>query len=331
MATGALTGVNKWSSYPGGFGGGLVIQEIPSLGNFPGTILWVSSTTGSDSNHGTFKKPYATLAHALAVGNTANRPNIGISTATIIVCKPGHTEIVTAASGLTFTAALNTGVDVYFCGGGLNRAAILFNTATTASMTVLAPNVRLFSPLFVNGSITAAEAISATGGIDALAAPISIQAAGFQMFNAEYYDSPAKATLVQLLTTAAANYLGLYGYRYVASTTGTQKTSGIQLVGAADHVELMNVNVAGNFTGASINNSSGAMTNFLMDSVFALNSNATPTPAIGLVSTTQGLGRGVAAAIASGTQFTSTNILGWLNSIGYVITTGGGTALTAAN
>ena len=133
----------KASNYPGGFGGGFVIQEIPSLGNFPGTVLWVNSATGSDSNHGTFKKPYATLAHALSIGNTANRYLPATSTATVIICMPGHREVVSSAGGLTFSGSsnLNTGVDVYFCGAGLNRAAICFQTATTATMLVTAPNV----------------------------------------------------------------------------------------------------------------------------------------------------------------------------------------------
>jgi|GEM_PF-3053736 hypothetical protein len=333
MATGALIGVNKWTSYPGGFGGGVVIQEIPSLGNFPGTVLWVSSTTGSDNNHGTFKKPYATIVHALSMGNTVNRPNLGISTATIIVCMPGHVETVKTSGGLMFSTInnLNMGVDVYFCGGGLNRASIQFSSATTASMIVNAANVRLFSPLFINGSISAAGGPQAAGGVDALVSPIIVQANGFQMFNAEYYDSPAKATLVQVLTNVSAYYMGIYGYRYIASTTGTQKTSGIKLVGAMDHVEIMNANISGDFTGAPVNNSSGALTNLVLDSLNLANLNATPTPALALVGTTQGVMANCLFGIASGAQFTSAHVLGIRLCYGYVIGTGGGTAITVSN
>ena len=185
--------------------------------------------------------------------------------------------------------------------------------------------------MFVNGSISAAGAIAATSGIDALANPIGIQAAGFKMYDAEYYDSPAKATLVQLLTTSAASYMGIYGYRYVASTTGTQKTSGIKLVGVTDHIELVNVNISGDFTGAPVNNSSGALTNLMLDGLNLANANASPTPALALVGTSQGVMKFSVFGVASGAQFTSAHVLGILSCYGYVIGTGGATAITASN
>jgi hypothetical protein len=310
MAAGAMIGVNKWSNYSGGFGGGVIIQEIPSLGNFPGTVLWVSSTTGSDSNHGTFKKPYATLAHALSIGNTANRPNIGIPTATAIICMPGHIEVCASAGALTFASATNAGVDVYFCGGGLNRAAICFQTATTATMLIKAPNVRLFSPLFINGSLSSG-AISATSGIDALASPIGVQAAGFQMFNAEYYDTPAKATLIQVLTTSAANSMGIYGYKYYVSTTGTQKTAGIQIVGGNDIV-LRNIDMTGDFTNGPLYNLTTACLRLMVDGCTFNNLNATPLLAVKCLTTTTGVVRYTDLIVASGATFvTGSNVLVW--------------------
>lgn len=293
------------SNYSGGFNGGLIVQEIPMLGNFPGTILWVNSAIGSDSNHGTFKKPYATLAHALSIGNTVNRPLAGVPSQVIILCMPGHVENVGTA-GLTFSASApnNAGVDVYFLGGGTNRATISLN-ATAAQVLISAANVRLFRPRFLAGH-------------DAIVAGLQVNAANFEMVDAEWYDAAAMATLIQVLTTANANYMKLRGYRYFAGTTGTQKTAGIQIVGGAG-IELTDVSITANLTNAPIYNLTTACTDLLVQRAHLNNLNATPELAVACLTTSTGLFRDCDFIVASGTTFvTASNKFVWDNCYGAI-------------
>ena len=293
---------------------GLSVYGVPLFPNMgglmpTGNVFWVDSTNPHPvdmSSFGQFATPFNTIAYAITQCVAGNDD--------CIMVMPGHVEKVSSAGGLTFSV---NGITVVFLGNGDIRGTVTF-TATAATMIVTASDVKIYGPRFLTG-------------IDAVAAAINVQAADFNMYNAEYYDQAAMATTVQILTTVAANRMILDGYKYFASTTGTQKTSAIQLVGASDSAQLRNMDIGGNFSVANVNNSSGAMTNLLLDSVRVANSNATPKPAIALVSTTGGVGQNVVAQVASGAQFTSTNVLAWLNSVGSVIGTGGGAALTASN
>ena len=85
------------SNYPNGFANGISVRGMPLLSAYPGKVYWVSSVNGSNSNDGTFQKPFATIDYA--VGRcTANAGDI-------IVAMPGHTETVTAAAGLDLDVA----------------------------------------------------------------------------------------------------------------------------------------------------------------------------------------------------------------------------------
>ena len=57
------------NNFPGGFSAGITVRNLPIAVTHPGKIFWVSNATtlsdrqvgGSDSNPGTFDKPFSTI------------------------------------------------------------------------------------------------------------------------------------------------------------------------------------------------------------------------------------------------------------------------------
>ena len=267
------------SNYPKGFADGVTVRGIPVLNLYPGAVFWVDSVHGSNGNSkGTFDRPFGTIDYAIG-RCTADHGDL-------IVAKAGHTEVVAAAAGLAFDVA---GVGVYFLGAGSNKATITF-TAAAATMVVSAANVTLIQPRFLTG-------------IDAVAAAINVQAADFQMYNAEYYDAAAKATTIQVLTTSAADRMVIDGYKFFASTTGTAKTDGIKTV-AGDSIVLRNIDINGDFSTSPINVSTAA-TKLTLENINVNNVNVGPLAAITLHANTTGFAKNVKARVASGTTYIS--------------------------
>jgi len=245
-----------------------------------GIAYYADSVLGKNDNDG---KTPATAVQSITKALSFCRESKGDT----IHCLPGHVETVSAAGGLTFN---KIGVRVFFHGRGNTKATIQF-TGTAATLLVTAANVELYSPRFLTG-------------IDAVVAAINPQAADFKMYNVEYYDAAAKATTIQVLTTSAANRLVIDGYKYFASTTGTQKTDGIKTVGALDGVVLKNIDISGNFSASPLDIST-VITNINMDGIRLNNTNAGPLPAATIAATTTGFAKDFKARVASGTTYVS--------------------------
>lgn len=154
------TGTSVQSNYPNGFAGGVTIRGVPLTISNPGRVLWVASagavpgpgaTGSSDSNPGTFIRPFASLAGALASSQSQ------ASRGDLIVLKPGHTETITAAAGIVMSVA---GITVLGLGTGSLRPTFTFTTANTASITVTANNVGFSNCLFVGGFLNVATCFS---------------------------------------------------------------------------------------------------------------------------------------------------------------------------
>jgi len=146
-------------------------------------------------------------------------------------------------------------------GEGSDRATITF-TATAADMDITAANVTLIAPRFLTG-------------IDAVAAAIHVAAADFHMINVEYYDAAAKATTIQVLTTSAADRMIIDGYKYIVSTTGTQKTDGIKTV-AGTGIILKNIDIRGDFSTGAVDVSTAAI-NIQLENLYLNNLSTSPT------------------------------------------------------
>lgn len=154
------TGTTIPSNYPNGFLQGVTIRGVPLTMSNPGKVVWVASTstvpgpgctTSSDSNPGTYTKPFASLAGALASSQVqANRGDV-------IVLKPGHTETITAAAGIVMSVA---GITVVGLGTGTLRPTFNFTTANTATITVTANNVGFSNCLFSGGFLNVATCFS---------------------------------------------------------------------------------------------------------------------------------------------------------------------------
>lgn len=215
------------SNYPNGFANGISIRGVPLLSAYPGNVFWVDSGAGSNGNKGTFDKPFSTIDYA--VGRcTANNGDI-------IVCKAGHTETVTAAAGLALDVA---GIAIVGLGSGSDRPTINFTTATTADMDVDAANISMYNILF-------------TGGIDALAGPIDVNAADFSMINCETRDVTGQATDFIVTDDACDRFL-ISNWKHLGASAAGADTA-ISIVGGDDWV-IENFDIYGNFAVAGIEN-----------------------------------------------------------------------------
>lgn len=221
------------SNYPNGFREALTIRGIPLLQTHPGKVYWVSNNStlqtgeaaGSNGNDGSFWAPFSTIDYA--VGRcTANKGDV-------IMVKPGHVETVTAAAGLDLDVA---GIAVVGLGNGSNRPQINFTTATTADMDVDAANITMVNFLF-------------TGGIDALAAPIDVNAADFKLIDCEWRDVTGQATDV-ILADANADRLLIDGH-FHNGAAAAGGASAIALVGM-DNPVIKNFKIVGNFSVGAI-------------------------------------------------------------------------------
>lgn len=268
------------SNYPGGFPNGVTIRGVPILNLYPGKTYWVDSVHGQSGNLGTFDKPLNSIARAL-VKCTASHGDM-------IICKAGHIETVDSATALVLN---KIGVAVVFLGSGANKAAINI-TAAAAYVDVTAAGCALIGPRI-------------TTGIDAVAKGILVEAADFFLGGGvEYYDGASKASTIQVLTTSAAARLCIDGYRYFASSAGTQKTDGIKTVGALDGVILRNIKIEGDFSTSPLD-ISAAITNALFENLYLNNTNASPLPAATFHANTTGFAKNVKARVASGTTYVS--------------------------
>lgn len=235
------------SNYPAGFAHGISIRGVPLLSAYPGDVYWVDSGSGSNGNNGTFSQPFSTIDYA--VGKcTANNGDI-------IMVKPGHTETVTAAAGLDLDVA---GIAVIGLGAGSDRPTVNFTTATTADMDVDAANVTIYNILF-------------TGGIDALAAPIDVNAADCSIVNCEYRDVTGQATDV-ILADANADRLLIENY-FHNGAAAAGANSAIALVGM-DNPVIKNFKIVGNFAVSAVDCRTTAVVDLDISNGYFWNKNA---------------------------------------------------------
>jgi len=217
----ALTTTN----YPAGFANGITVRGMPLLSAYPGKVFWVDSVNGSNGHKGTFDRPFASIDYAVGMC-VAGRGDI-------IMAKAGHVETVTAAGGLSLDVA---GIAVVGMGTGGARPRINFTTATTADMNVDAANIAIINLLF-------------TGGIDALAGPIDVNAADFSMINCEWRDVTGEATRT-VLADANATRLLIDGCWFNHSASAGP-TSAIDLIGVA-FPTIRNCRINGNYSASAI-------------------------------------------------------------------------------
>ena len=270
-------GVRDWV-----FSGQLTARNL--ITRFAGKHFHVHSGDGSNASGfgGSRTKPFASINYCFSNASvTANNGDV-------IWVHAGHTETVIAAGGLDLDIA---GVTLVFLGDGTNRATITFTTDVGADMDVDAANITMINPRFL-------------AGIDALTGPIDVNAARFKIVDGEYSDAAADGTTDCIVATAAATGLFIDGWRYIESTTGTQKESNIQLNGV-DNLILRNIDIRGDFNAGCIENVTDECLNIRLDTIMLENLNADPSPGMVLDSNCDGHATGVQIRVASGTTYLS--------------------------
>lgn len=287
---------NLYSDYPNGFEHGVTIRNIPvNIATNPnGKVFWVDSKVGNNLNRGTPKHPFATLAYAITQC-TASKGDI-------IYLAPGHAETVASAEAINLNIS---GVTIVFLGEGSNRATLNFSTVTNASLNVGASDVTIIN-------------FRGVSGIDALTAPITINSSFCTFINAEWYDVSAKAATHVFLIGTNGIMATINGFKFYASTFGTQKQYCIGIEGASD-ITLKNIDITGDFSIANIDNSPTATTNLRLENIKLKNLNATPKPGMVLQANTTGQAKNLDFRIASGSYYVNINAkMNWDdNCLGY--------------
>lgn len=235
------------SNFPNGFTNGVVIRGVPLPLAHPGKVFWVNGSSvvapggiaGSNSNDGSFLRPFATIDYAVGMC-TASRGDI-------IAVMPGHVETVAAAAGLAVDVA---GVAIIGLGVGSLRPQINL-TATASTVTMSAANCSIYNCLF-------------TGGIDAIVSMIVVSAADCTIEQCELKDVTGQMTL-GILTTAGANRLKILKHVHRGDTAAGTNAA-IRIVGG-DGIEITADVIDGNFATGGIQVSTTATTNLYVHDV----------------------------------------------------------------
>ena len=111
------------SNFPNGFKNGVTIRGLALAVTHPGKIFWVNNSGviaeggigGSDTNNGTYQKPFSTIDYAIGKC-TASRGDI-------IMVMPGHSETITSDGGIACDVA---GVAIIGLGSGSLRPKVVF-------------------------------------------------------------------------------------------------------------------------------------------------------------------------------------------------------------
>lgn len=220
------------SNFPGGFGGGLTVQNMPILNAYAGQVFWVHSAGGS-TGAGTFNSPFSTLTAALA-RCVSNRGDT-------IMIKAGHAESIIAAAGIAIT---KIGVTIIGLGNGSNRPTFTFTTAAGADIDIDAANVTMQNLLFV-------------AGVDALTGPIDVNAADFTMIGCETRDvTGSYQTVDWIVADAEADRMMILDHVHRGATDAGADTW--LTVGGADDVTIVPRYIDANFAVAAIENTAAA-------------------------------------------------------------------------
>lgn len=223
------------TNFPQGFAAGLTVRGLPLLQAQPGNVYWVGNSSiiepgcvgGADGNHGTYQRPFGTLDYAL----TQTMQGAG----DIIFIKPGHYEVLTAATTLAIDCA---GVAIIGLGGGDMRPTFNFTTAATANIQLRSARMAFQNCLFLANfadiaSFFTAQAASTTASITTNVLTVTVVGSGTVYPGATVNAAGVTPnTIVQRQISGTTGGVGTYQLNNsmtVASTTITMGTQDFSL------------------------------------------------------------------------------------------------------
>jgi len=242
-------------------------EFMNKIGVVQGTIRWVDSGTGSDSNDGlSTGAPFATIDAAISASSDGD----------VIYVFSGHAENITAADGIDCDVA---GVQVIGLGTGNNIPTISF-TAAAGSITVAAANV-----LLRNLRLVAAFDTGVTAGITVAAAGDGLTLDGIQfrdtLATTEFLAHIKVATTVTDLLVENCSFVTLAG----------SLTNSILFAGTSSNTVIRNNRFFVDSSDSVIDHLAGIPTNILIEGNFIVNQD---TGAAGYVIDCHASGTGMA-------------------------------------
>lgn len=134
------------SVYTNGWAGGVTVRGINILNTYGGDVFWVDSGTGSNTQKGTERRPFATWVYAM---NRCTADN-----GDIIMVKAGHAETITANTSLA-----KAGVATIGLGNSDNRPTFT-GTAAIDDFDIGADDMSIVNLIFTHTTAAATAIIN---------------------------------------------------------------------------------------------------------------------------------------------------------------------------
>lgn len=250
MSLGASPSFDAMSNFPGGFAQGLTVQGMPVLNTYPGRVFWLDSVNGSNSNRGTFARPFASLVGAQTV-LAAHPPTVWND---ILMVKPNHRESISSATAMILR---QSGLTIIGLGQGFQRPTFTLDTANTATVSVLGSNITFQNVRFVNNFLNIASMFTLGG------ASVTASISGTQMT----VTVVGSGTLYPGLTLNSATSGFIPGTKIVSQASGTTGGVGVYNVNVSQTVASGTITtVARDFTlrGCDISDTSAILNALIM-------------------------------------------------------------------
>lgn len=292
-------------NFNSGYGKDFIINAINSVS---GKVFFVSNVTTGNvidmvrsiivPDPDGVQRFFTSLSSAVA-NCVANRGDL-------IILLPGHTETITVAGGIDLNVA---GITILGMGAGSLRPTFNFTTATTADMDISSAN------------ITIDNVILDLTGIDALVAPIDVNATNFTLKNSTVItaDASGQATL-GILTDANAGGMKLYNNKFVGTTDAGTATA-VRIVGGDEH-EIVGNYFYGAYTTSlgAIENNTTACLRVRIENNVIINATASSTKAMVFVAGSSGYISNNRMQILSGTAPITGAGMSWVGGNYYAAT-----------
>lgn len=161
------------------------VPVLPAVDSGPitGDVYWVSSTQGSTGNKGdgSFEDPWTTIDYAIGQCTAAKGD--------VIYVKPGHTETISAASGITLD---KSGVRIIGIGWGGLIPKITLDTAATATFVISAAN-------------TAVSNLILTANYADIATCFSVSATDVRIDKCSFRETATNMNFLSCIVTSSTN------------------------------------------------------------------------------------------------------------------------------